>query len=130
MEICKEIVCAVVSNVLCDCIYASSGKEENKSVCLLCLVDLRSMSKRIMSWSLSPGITLVLFMLRRLFVRNRSGMCAVVTTAIDRVMFCVSVGVSMTESCKWCLFICGIMGAARSMCGGTWDRQSSLCWGG
>lgn len=57
--ICIEIVRAVVGGVLCDCTCVSSGKEENKSV-PLSLGGLRSASIRTMSWSLIPGITLVL----------------------------------------------------------------------
>lgn len=50
-------------------------KVVHAEVDILRLLGLRSASTRIMSWPLSLGITLVLFMSRTLFVRNRFRMC-------------------------------------------------------
>jgi len=63
------------------CVIASKSALEKRKIGLrlcFCLVGLRSASTRTMSWSLSPGITLVFVMSRTLFVRKRSRMCEVV----------------------------------------------------
>lgn len=56
--ICMGVVFAVIRDALCDCIYISSRKTENRSVCLS-LVGLSSASKSTLAWLLRPRITLV-----------------------------------------------------------------------